>query len=100
MKNYDVILKMTPEQMEFFLDNVYLAGMNNGQYAERLISGCEEQIKLLGDNPFDFTWLNADAELATAIITADEEDKYLLDAYVQAALRNAGIHENGKENSK
>ena len=91
MNNYDAILKMTPEQMEFFLDNVYLAGMNNGQYVNRLADGCEEQRKLFGDNPFNLKWLNADAELATSVMTADDGDDYLLDAYVQAVLRNADI---------
>ena len=36
MNNYEAILKMTPKQMETFLDQVYLTGMNNGLYMARL----------------------------------------------------------------
>ena len=33
MTNYEIVLRMMPEQMERFLDQVYLAGLNTGMYA-------------------------------------------------------------------
>ena len=36
MTNYEAIKRMTLEQMEIFLDNVYLTGMNNALYLSRL----------------------------------------------------------------
>lgn len=33
MSNYEAIQSMSPEQMEDILDQIYLAGLNNGMYA-------------------------------------------------------------------
>lgn len=88
MDNYAAIMKMNREQMEEFLDNVYCAGLNNGMYAARQASGEDE---ILDFNPFDMEWLGRDAEPATLCIECEDGDRYVLDALVQAVLRNAGI---------
>lgn len=89
MDNYEAIRKMNYEQLEAFLDSVYCAGLNNGIYYSRQPEGTAEEI--LDENPFDVKWLKNDAEPATLCVECDDGDEYLLEAYTQAVLRNAGI---------
>lgn len=91
MDNYDAIQRMTREQMEAFLDSVYLTGINDGMHAASLETGSEEQYAILDQNPYDLAWLAADAEDATRLVFAEDGDLYLPDAFCKSALRNAGI---------
>ena len=86
MNNYAAILAMTPERMEQFLDQVYLAGLNTGMYA-----AAHNDDSVLDNNPFDATWLLSDAEEATAKGFDETGDEYMLKALVQAILQSAGI---------
>lgn len=86
MNNYAAILAMTPERMEQFLDQVYLAGLNTGMYA-----ATHNDDSVLDNNPFDATWLLSDAEEATAKGFDETGDEYMLKALVQAILQSAGI---------
>ena len=86
MNNYTAILAMTPERMEQFLDQVYLAGLNTGMYA-----ATHDDDTVLDNNPFDAAWLGADAEEATAKGFDETGDEYMLNALVQAILQSAGI---------
>lgn len=86
MTNYEAIIKMPPERMEQFLDQVYLAGMNNGMYAVR-----QEDDNILDRNPFDLGWLSAQAEEATTPGFDEYGEEYMLSALVEAIFRNAGI---------
>ena len=43
---------------------------------------------LLDDNPFDATWLAAEAEKATALVLANDGDTYMLNALTEAVVRN------------
>lgn len=86
MTNYEAIIRMTPERMEQFLDQVYLTGMNNGMYAAR-----HEDDEILDLNPCNDFWLAAQAEKATKIGSDEEGDAYMLSALVEAILKNAGI---------
>ena len=86
MTNYEAILRMEPQQMESFLDQVYLTGLNQGMYAE---SNRNEDI--LEDNPYHLQWLQGPAEEATAQITAEDGDLLLLSALTETILRSAGI---------
>ena len=86
MNNFQAIHKMGPKAMESFLDQVYLAGLNNGMYAQR-----QEDDSILDDNPFDADWLAAEAEKATEVGVDETGDEYMLQAMVEAVLRNAGI---------
>ena len=89
MDNYEAILKMSREQLEVFLDNVYCTGLNNGMYFSRQPEG--QANELLDENPFDITWLKKDAECATLCTECDDGDEYLLEALVESVVRNAGI---------
>lgn len=86
MTNYESILKMIPEHMERFLDQVYLAGLNTGMYATK-----NNDDSVWDDNPFDAMWLAAEAEKATAVGFADDGDEFMLNALTGAVFRSAGI---------
>lgn len=86
MTNYEAISRMTPERMEQFLDQVYLAGLNNGMYAARY-----EDDEILDQNPFDGCWLADHVEAATELGFDEEGDEYVLYALAEAIFRNAGI---------
>lgn len=89
MDNYEAIMKMSREQLEYFLDDVYCTGLNNGMYAARQPEGKADEI--LDINPFSKKWLAESAEPATLCAESDDGEDYLLKAFVEAALRNAGI---------
>ena len=86
MTNYEAILSMSTEQMEDFLDQIYLAGLNNGMYAAR-----QDDDSILDTNPFDLRWLSEPAEKAIRFETDEEGDDYMLCALSEAIFRNAGI---------
>ena len=81
--NYDAIIKMQPDHMEHFLDQVYLTGLNTGMYV-----ATNDDDSVLDDNPFDATWLAAEAEKATALVVADDGDMYMLNALTEAVVRS------------
>ncbi len=97
MDNYEAIQHMSREQMEMFLDNVYLTGLNTGTYAASLENDSEEQNALLDDNPYDIEWLSGEAEKATNPVFAEDGDAYLPDALCKAIFRSAGIEPDDGE---
>ena len=86
MTNYEAMQSMSPEQMEDILDQIYLAGLNNGMYAAH-----QDDNSILDTNPFDLHWLSEPAEKATRFETDEEGDDYMLCALCEAISRNAGI---------
>lgn len=88
MTNYDAILKMTPKQMETFLDQVYLTGMNNGLYMARLD---DDEAVDFDPECYTMDWLLSEAEDATSKVFTDDGDTYLPNALTKAILCNAGI---------
>lgn len=74
MDNFDAIKRMSREQMESFLDNVYVTGLNNGTYAASLENDTEEQRAMLDDNPYDGKWLAEESEDATRLVFAEDGD--------------------------
>ena len=52
MDNFDAIKRMNKTQLETFLDQVYLTGVNSGMCAATLSNDSEEQAMLLDENPF------------------------------------------------
>ncbi len=89
MQNYEAIMKMSVSQLEVFLDEVYCTGLNNGLYASRLEN--LDSSDILDDNPFSVRWLTDEAENAVLQGNINDDDRELLNAYVKATLRNAGI---------
>ena len=87
MDNYTAIMKMSKNQLEAFLDDVYCTGLNNGMYA----SEHPEKDDILADFPFNEKWLSADAEPATLCPEGEDGDGYLTEFFAQSAIRHAGI---------
>lgn len=88
MNNHEAIIAMSPDRMEQFLDQVYLAGLNTGMYATT-----HEDDAVLDHNPFDSAWLASPAEEATAVGFDETGDEYILSALVKAILLGAGLSE-------
>lgn len=86
MTNYDAIQAMSPSQLENILDQIYLAGLNNGMYA-----ALQEDDSILDKNPFDIRWLSEPAEEAIQFETDEDGDDFWLRALTEAVFRNAGI---------
>lgn len=91
MDNFDAIKRMSREQMESFLDNVYVTGLNNGTYAASLENDTEEQRAMLDDNPYDGKWLAEESEDATRLVFAEDGDNYLTNTLCEAIFRATGI---------
>jgi len=91
MTNYEAIVNMTPEQMEWFLDQVYVAGLNDGMYTAR-----QEDDGFISEAHFDMTWLSEEAEFALLNCDAEDEDWEIPEEVAKAILRNAGIPYSGE----
>lgn len=91
MNNYEAIKRMNLSELESFMDQVYLTGVNNGMYAASLQNGSEEQLSVLEETPFNEAWLVKDAEDAALCLPADDGDEYIFDELAAAVLRKAGI---------
>lgn len=91
MTNYEAIVKMTSEQMEWFLDQVYVAGLNDGMYAAR-----QEDGGFIGADYFDMEWLKEEAETALVSWNSGDEDWEIPEEVAKAILRNAGIPYSGE----
>lgn len=91
MTNYEAIVNMTAEQMERFLDQVYVAGLNDGMYAAR-----QEDDGFISEAHFDMVWLNEEAESALLNCDAEDEEWEIPEEVAKAILRNAGIPYPGK----
>ena len=64
MTNYEGIIRMTPDELETFLEQVHLRGLITGGYAVRMGFNWE-----LEANPFNAAWLAEEAEKAVEDIT-------------------------------
>lgn len=98
MTNYEAIRNLTPEGMEYILDSIYAAGLNNGLYAADLEDDAEQD-ELLDNNPFDLEWLQSEAEDATRYVIAENGEPHVLHALAAAILRNAGAAEEDGGNA-
>lgn len=88
MDNYSAIMKMTREELNAFLDDVYCTGLNNGMYAKE---HPEDDYVLLDTTPFDEKWLAEEAEPATLGVRGKDGDFMLSNAFVESVLRGTGI---------
>ena len=92
MNNHEAIVAMSPDRMEQFLDQVYLAGLNTGMYA-----ATHDDDSVLDHNPFDSAWLTSRAEEATAVGFDESGDEYMLNALIKAILLSAGLSEDEQQ---
>ena len=94
MTNYEAIKRMTMEQLEIFLDHVYLTGMNNAIYLSRL---SEDDAAEFHYETYDHPWLASEAEEATEYVFDDDGETYMPHYLAKAILRNAGINMDEQE---
>ena len=88
MTNYEAIMRMDPEEMEAFLDAVYLTGVNNALYA--LQSDDPRAEEICDEFPYAKDWLSASAEPGTAAVF-DGDQQNLPNALADAIFRMAGL---------
>ena len=94
MTNYEAIKHMTMEQLEIFLDHVYLTGMNNALYLSRMT---EDEAADFQYETYDHPWLVSEAEEATKYVFDDDGDMFMPEYLVKAIFRNVGIDKNEQE---
>lgn len=89
MTNFEAIQRMSPDELEHFLNCVYDTGLNNGVYSETNGDDIDNG-DVLG-SPYDKLWLLADAEPATVKPLTGNGDSNIPNACAKAILRNAGV---------
>jgi len=80
MKYYEAIRNLTPEQLEKFLDQVFLTGLNTGYH-----SFVDPDIH--DGNPFDMNWLNADVDGAPALVENESAEGLVIEQLVSVIRR-------------
>lgn len=85
--NYEAIKKMSPEEMAYFLDCVYITGINDGTYSADHEGECD----IIENCLYNKKWLDSPAENATQYVFAEDGDEYIPEALVKSILRIAGI---------
>jgi len=79
MKVYEAIKNLTAEQMEKFLDQVFLTGMNAGYHM--LVDP-----EIYDENPFDEAWLNSETESPT-LVESEEGESLVIEPLAKLVMR-------------
>ena len=82
MKNYEAIVNLTPEQLEKFLDQVFLTGFNSGY--QSLVDP-----EIYDGNPFDSNWLNGVVEEHPALVEDELGESFIIEPLVKVVKRIA-----------
>ena len=80
MTHYEAIKNLTEEQLEKFLDQVFLTGLNTG-YQSVADSDVED------DNPFNAGWLNADIEEHPALVEDETGALLIIEPFLKILQR-------------
>lgn len=80
MKNYEAIKHLTLEQLEKFLDQVFLTGFNAGYHS--LVD-----TDMSDDNPFDADWLNDDVGDYPALIEDETGEGLIIEPLADIVSR-------------
>ncbi len=88
ISNYMAIKNMSPDEMAYFLDCVYLTGLNDGTYT----ADNENESDITDNCPYSKEWLERPAEDATQLVFSDDGDAYIPDALKKSVFRIAGIN--------
>ena len=80
MKNYEAIYNLTPEQLEKFLDQVFLTGFNSGY--QSLVDP-----EIYDGNPFDSNWLNEVVEEHPALVEDELGESLIIEPLVNVVKR-------------
>lgn len=80
MKNYEAIKNLSPEQLEKFLDQVFLTGFNSGY--QSLVDP-----EIHDGNPFDSNWLNETVEEHPALVEDELSESLIIEPLVKVIKR-------------
>lgn len=80
MTNYEAIRNLTFEQLEKFLDQVFLTGFNTGY--QSLVDP-----EIHDGNPFSADWLNANVEIHPAIVEDAAGEGLIIEPLVKVVKR-------------
>ena len=80
MKNYEAINNLLPEQLEKFLDQVFLTGFNSGY--QSLVDP-----EIHDGNPFDSNWLNEVVEEHPALVEDELGESLIIEPLVKVVKR-------------
>jgi hypothetical protein len=80
MNNYEAIKNLTSEQLEKFLDQVFLTGFNTGY--QSLVDP-----DIHDGNPFDTDWLNGEAEESHALVEDEAGEGLIIEPLVSVIKR-------------
>jgi len=80
MKNYEAIKNLTIEQLEKFLDQVFLTGFNTG-YQSLVAPDIHD------GNPFDNNWLNELVEEHPALVENEIGESLIIEPLIKVVAR-------------
>ena len=80
MTNYEAIKNLTPEQLEKFLDQVFLTGFNTGY--QSLVDP-----DIHDGNPFNADWMNADVGDSHALVEDETGEDLIIEPLVNVVNR-------------
>jgi len=84
MKNYEAVFNLTPEQLEKFLDQVFLTGFNSGY--QSLVD-----LEIHDGNPFDSNWLNEVVEEHPALVEDEMGESLIIEPLVNVIKHIVGF---------
>ena len=80
MTNFEAIKNLTPEQLEKFLDQVFLTGLNIGY--QSLVDP-----DIYDGNPFNADWVNAAVDSSLALIEDEAGESLIIEQLVNVIKR-------------
>ena len=80
MKKFEAIKNLTSEQLEKFLDQVFLTGLNTGY--QSLVDP-----DIHDGNPFDSDWLNAEVEEHPALVEDEMGEGLIIEPLAKVLIR-------------
>ena len=80
MKNFEAIFNLTTEQLEKFLDQVFLTGFNSGY--QSLVDP-----EIYDGNPFDTNWLNDVVEEHPVLVEDETGESLIIEPLVKVVKR-------------
>ena len=87
MNHYEAIRNLSPENMEKFLDQVFLTGFNSGHQA-LVDPGIDDE------NPYDSVWLDTDVEASPNLIEDEAGESLIVGPLARVLIRMAEFDED------
>lgn len=92
MKYYEAIINLSLENMEKFLDQVFLTGFNSGH--QSLVD-----IEIDDENPFNSAWLNVEVDCSPALVEDEAGESLIIEQLAALIIRMAEFKEESMPDS-